>query len=248
MRKVRIDAHHHIWDLTVRDQPWTARLPPLRRSFSLTDLRPLFTEHEIDASILVQTLCLREEIPELLAVAAEDPLVAGVVGWVDLTEPDVASELARLRGMTGGRTLVAIRHQVQEEPDPAWLLRADVRRGLQAVSDANLVYDLLVRPHQLPAAVETARSQPELHFVLDHAGKPVVSDPSSNGWSSAISRLRALPNVIVKLSGLTIEPQPGWTPELLPPFDETLLESIGPSRFDFRDPTFGSVWPARGRL
>lgn len=238
MRKVRIDAHHHIWDLTVRDQPWTARLPPLRRSFSLTDLRPLFTEHEIDASILVQTMCLREETPELLALAAEDPLVAGVVGWVDLTEPDVASELARLRGMTGGRTLVAIRHQVQEEPDPAWLLRADVRRGLQAVSDANLVYDLLVRPHQLPAAVETARSLPELHFVLDHAGKPVVSEPPSNGWSSAIRSLGALPNVSVKLSGLTSEAPPGWTPERLRPFVETLLESIGPSRL-----IFGSDWP-----
>jgi len=235
---VRIDAHHHVWDLTVRDQPWTAPLPPLRRSFSLADLRPLLSEHDIDATILVQTVCVPEETPELLTVAAADPLVAGVVGWVDLTRPDVTSELARLRGVTGGRTLVGIRHQVQEEPDPAWLQRPDVRRGLQAVSDSNLVYDLLVRPHQLPAAVEAARSLPELRFVLDHAGKPVVGEPPSDGWASAMRSLGALPNVTVKLSGLTSEAPTDWTVELLRPFVEALLAAIGPDRL-----MFGSDWP-----
>ena len=36
----RIDAHYHLWQLSVRDQPWTAGLPGLRRDFTLDELRP----------------------------------------------------------------------------------------------------------------------------------------------------------------------------------------------------------------
>ncbi|KOG89118.1 amidohydrolase, partial [Streptomyces varsoviensis] len=37
-----VDAHHHVWDLTVRDQDWIAgdRMAPLRRNFAAADLRP----------------------------------------------------------------------------------------------------------------------------------------------------------------------------------------------------------------
>lgn len=98
--------------------------------------------------------------------------MAGVVGWTDLTSPDVTRSLAALREGPGGEHLVGIRHQVQGESDPRWLVRPDVLRGLAAVAEAGLVYDLVVRPHQLAAAHETAQLLPGLTFVLDHAGKP----------------------------------------------------------------------------
>ena len=70
---MRIDAHHHVWDLAVRDQPWTATLPQLRRSFGMDELRPSLAEHSIDATILVQTIAVPEETPELLQLAYVDP-------------------------------------------------------------------------------------------------------------------------------------------------------------------------------
>jgi L-fuconolactonase len=174
----------------------------------------------------------------MLALAAEDEYIAGVVGWVDLTTPDIGEALVQLQESAGGELLVGIRHQVQEEPDPSYLERADVRRGLQAVADAGLVYDLLVRPHQLEAAIDTVRALPELRFVLDHAGKPDVSRPPAREWLAALQNLGELGNVTVKLSGMTSEAPANWTPRTLQPFAEALLTSFGPGRT-----MFGSDWP-----
>ncbi len=169
-----IDAHHHVWNLEVRDQPWIAGAPmaAIRRTFTLDDLRPSARAAGVGGTVLVQTVTDPGETPELLALAAGDPLVAGVVGWTDLTSPAIAGELARLAGLPGGRFLVAIRHQVQSEPDPEWLRRPDVLRGLRAVAAAGLCYDLVVLPRQIPAASYAAAAVPGLPLVLDHAGKP----------------------------------------------------------------------------
>ncbi|MGS2619712.1 amidohydrolase family protein [Micromonospora sp. LZ34] len=100
--------------------------------------------------------------------------VAGVVGWTDLTAPDVADRLAALLEAPGGERLVGIRHQVQDEPDPGWLLRPDVMRGLEAVAAAGLVFDLLIQTPAYPAALKATALLPDLGFVLDHLGKPPV--------------------------------------------------------------------------
>ena len=236
---MRIDAHHHVWDLAVRDQPWTAELPGLHRSFDIAELRPSLLAHGIDATVVVQTITVADETPELLALAAREPLVGGVVGWVNLTAPDVADRLAALGSQAGGNRLVGIRHQVQGEPDPRWLCRDDVRRGLAAVARAGLVYDLLVVPSQLTAAVETVAALPELTFVLDHAGKPAIASGSLAPWRSDIRALAALPNVAVKLSGLVTEADHAtWTVDQLRPYARTLFDAFGADRV-----MFGSDWP-----
>jgi L-fuconolactonase len=235
---MRIDAHHHVWDLSVRDQPWTAELPALRRSFDVDELRSSLARHRIGATVVVQTVCVEQETPELLALAAADTAVAGVVGWIDLAAPDVSDAMARLRESPGGQTLVGIRHQVQDEADPWYLAQPDVRRGLRAVAEAGLVYDLLVRPNQLAAAVDTVKALPDLRFVLDHAGKPDPGAPPSAEWLAALRELAELENVTVKLSGLTSEAPPDWTVQTLQSFADVLLESFGPRRL-----MFGSDWP-----
>jgi L-fuconolactonase len=235
---VRIDAHHHVWDLDVREQPWTAELPALRRSFGIDELHPALVANEIDATVLVQTICIADETPELLALAHAEPVIAGVVGWIDLTAPDAADQLAMLRDGEGGRRLVGVRHQVQEEPDPRWLCRADVRRGLAAVGEAGLAYDLLVKPQQLASAVDTARALPDMRFVLDHAGKPGIRDGAMQPWHAELVELARLPNVAVKLSGLVTEAADEWTLEQLRPYADVMFQAFEPFRI-----MFGSDWP-----
>jgi L-fuconolactonase len=236
---IRVDAHHHVWDLAVRDQPWTADLPVLRRSYDLAELRPHLAAHHIDATVVVQTVTVAEETPELLELAASDPVVAGVVGWVDLPAADVAERIAALQQGPGGTKLVSIRHQVQEEPDLRWLCRPDVRRGLAAVAAAGLAYDLVITADQLPATVETVAALPELRFVLDHAAKPRIRTATVEPWRTEIRALAALPNVAVKLSGLVTEADHDrWTVADLRPYAETLLDGFGPARV-----MYGSDWP-----
>ncbi|AXK36336.1 amidohydrolase [Streptomyces armeniacus] len=240
-----IDAHHHVWDLSVRDQDWITgpELAPLRRNFPLRELEPQARAAGVTATVVVQTVTVPEETPELLALAARrGTLVAGVVGWADLTSPGLADTLDALRQLPGGDRLVGIRHQVQSEPDPRWLLRPDVRRGLRLLAERGLVYDLVVRPHQLPAAYEAAAACPELAFVLDHLGKPPVASGALEPWAGAVRRLAALPNTAGKLSGLVTEAAPGaWTVGGLRPYAETALDAFGADRL-----MFGSDWPVCG--
>ncbi|MFJ2029089.1 amidohydrolase family protein [Streptosporangium sp. NPDC087985] len=234
-----IDAHHHVWDLSVRDQEWIAgpRMAPLRRSFGVGDLPA--DAAGITATVLVQTVTVPEETPELLTLAEEHDLIAAVVGWTDLTAPSVADDLAALSAMPGGRYLRGLRHQVQGEADPRWLCRDDVRRGLAAVGRAGLVYELLTLPHQLPAAIETVAALPGVGFVLDHCSKPPIVSGDREPWATLLRELAACPNVTCKLSGLVTEADwDGWTVADLRPYADAVLEAFGPGRV-----MFGSDWP-----
>jgi L-fuconolactonase len=235
-----IDAHHHVWDLAVRDQDWIAgqEMAPIRRTFTLDDLRPSARAAGVGATVVVQTVTVAAETPELLALAAADPLVAGVVGWTDLTSPAVSDELARLAGGPGGGSLVAIRHLVQSEPDPDWLRRPDVIRGLRAVAAAGLCYDLVVRPHQLPAATYAAAAVPGLTVILDHAGKPDIGSGRLDAWAAAVRDLASLPNTACKLSGLVTEAPAGAPPRAFAVVADVVVSAFGADRV-----MFGSDWP-----
>jgi L-fuconolactonase len=253
-RAGRVDAHHHVWDLSVRDQPWITgeAMAPLRRDFALAELAPQAREMGVSASVVVQTVPNEEETAELLLLAEAgdgsgdesggaggESLAAAVVGWSDLSAPGAAGRIAALRALPGGHRLAGVRHQAQDEPDPRWLCRPDVREGLRAVGEAGLVYELLVTPSQLPAAVETAKALPDCRFVLDHLGKPPIAAGEFTSWARDLGRLAALGHVECKLSGLVTEADWGsWTVQALAPYARLALKEFGPGRV-----MFGSDWP-----
>jgi L-fucono-1,5-lactonase len=200
-----VDAHQHFWDPARARYPWMTD-DRLRRRFGPEDLEPLLHRHAVDATVVVQARQELNETRELLAIAAAKPWVLGVVGWVDLTG-DVPRQLEEFHG----RPLVGIRHVVEDEPDPKWLLREDVQRGLSGIAESRLVYDLLVRTPQLPAAVATVRRHPELRFVLDHVAKAPPDPTERAAWERGVGALAELPNVVCKLSGLLTEADPVGT-------------------------------------
>jgi L-fuconolactonase len=249
-----IDAHHHLWDLGAREHRWLMggqswasddELARLRRSFTLADLAPLAAATGVTGTVVIQTVTEPWETPDLLALASgrDEPrgaagLLAGVVGWTDLTAPGVAGAVAGLRALPGGQFLRGIRHPVLTEPDPDWLARPAVLRGLRSLAAAGLSFDIVALPHQLPAAVTAARSVPGLSVVLDHLGGPPAG-PRADGatwpWAAAIRALGALPNVTCKLSGAHTSPV---SASGLRPYYETVLAEFGPDRL-----MFGSDWP-----
>jgi L-fuconolactonase len=218
-----VDAHQHFWDPARAEYPWMSDdVAALRRRYGPEDLEPLLRAHGVAGTVVVQARQELDETRDLLAIAAATPFVLGVVGWVDLTG-DVPAQLREFDG-----PLVGVRHLVHDEDDPEWLLRADVQRGLAAVAGAGLVYDLLVRARELPAAIESVRRHPELRFVLDHAAKRPRHDAA---WAAGLVSLADLPNVTCKLSGLFTEFDPRGTVE-------RALRWFGPERC-----MFGSDWP-----
>ncbi|WP_328513329.1 amidohydrolase family protein [Streptomyces mirabilis] len=240
-----IDAHHHLWDLDRRPQPWLddPALATIRRTFTPDDLRTTATQliagRRLHSTVAVQCVPDVPETEDLLALAEWEPLIGAVVGWADLTSPGIGDLLDGLLAGPGGTHLRSLRHLVQGETDPGWLQRPDVERGLAAVRDRGLCYDVLVRSHQLDQAIRLAERFPDLPQVLDHAGKPPIADGELADWENQLCRLAAHPQVVCKVSGLITEADHDrWTVDDIRPVWDVLLSAFGPDRL-----MFGSDWP-----
>jgi L-fuconolactonase len=236
-----IDAHHHFLFPSRIQYSWLDGdgLVPLRRDFSPEDLRPLLQANQVEKTVLVQTRASLEETHEFLQIAAQTDYVAGVVGWVDLTDPKVDKVLDRLLASRYGRYLVGIRHQVHDEADPDWLLRPDVQYGISQLAQRNLAYDFLTRTRELPACLETAQIHPTTRFVIDHIAKPNIARDEWSEWLQRIAPFADLGNVWIKLSGIITEADwSSWDAEQLQPYVRQVLELFGPKRC-----IFGSDWP-----
>jgi L-fuconolactonase len=232
----RIDAHQHFWDLSTGRYEWpTASEGPIFRSFGPADLEPEIRTAGIARTVLVQAVDTLADTDSMLAIAAANRFVAGVVGWVPLT--DVAGAEAELDSRTG--RLTGIRHLVHREPDPEWLLRPEVQPGLALLAERGLPFDVVaVFPDHLDLVPRIAARHPDLVLVVDHLAKPPYR---SAGWALWADQMRAAassPRVFAKISGLDTAAGEGWTPAELQPAIDVALEAFGAERL-----LFGSDWP-----
>ena len=234
---MKIDTHQHFWKYSKEQYPWIAEgMEILAQDRLPADLAPLLEANGIDGTIAVQARQVVEETESLLAMAEEYDFIRGVVGWVDLRSPDVEAQLE----LFGDRTkLVGVRHVVQDEPDEKFVLREDFMRGIGKLKAYDLVYDILIFPHQLPAAIELVKRFPDQVFILDHIAKPYIKDKKMSPWDSDIKKLASFENVSCKLSGMVTEADRyNWTVEDIRPYMEVVLEAFGAERL-----TIGSDWP-----
>lgn len=234
---LRIDAHQHFWIYNEREFSWIDNsMAALRRDFLPADLQPQLEANDFHGSVVVQTRQTREETQWLLALAEQNPSVLGVVGWADLCSPGISLQL---KNLSANRKLVGLRHIVQSEPDDRFLLRPEFLRGIAALEEFDLAYDILIYAKHLPVASEFVQLFPRQRFVLDHMAKPPIKAKEIDSWADGIRRLAAFPNVFCKLSGLVTEAHwQRWTPDDITPYLEVAFDSFGPDRL-----MVGSDWP-----
>ena len=235
----RIDAHQHFWRYSAPAYPWMgAGMDVLRRDWLPQDVRPLLDVQGIDACIAVQARVDEAETDFLLKLAAQNPWIAAVVGWVDLHADDLDARLARWEG---ARALAGFRHLLQDDPDVAATL-ADVRfnRGVKRLQARELVYEVLVRGATQLAATPGFCAHHDQHWlVLDHLGKPAIGGDEDAVWRDALREIASMPHVVSKVSGLVTEAVIGnIDATLLNRYLDTALELFGPQRL-----LFGSDWP-----
>jgi len=235
-----VDAHHHLWDPDVGEYPWmTGDFAVLRRRYGFDDLRPHLLANDVSATIVVQVRADLAETAELLELSSRTPVMVGVVGWADLTAPDIGDQIDALRAGPGGQNLVGLRHGAADEPDPNWLLRNDVDTGMRALADRGLTFDLEITARELPAADALARRNPDVRFVVDHGAKPPIADGWSPEWADGVVGLAQNRHVWCKLSGLVTEASwTTWTPADLQRYVDHLIDAFGAQRL-----MFGSDWP-----
>jgi len=232
-----VDAHQHFWQYNPREYDWIDDgMAVLRRDFMPADLAPHMEQAGVDATIAVQTRQTTEETDWLLRLSGTHSFIAGVVGWVDLRADDVEARVEQLRDQP---RLSGIRHIVQSEPDDQFLLDAAFGRGVAALGQAGLPYDILIYPRHLPVAAEFIARFPSQTFVLDHLAKPEIRTGSIDEWARDLRRLAGAPNLWCKLSGLVTEADwHTWTPAQIRPYLDVAFDCFGPGRL-----IAGSDWP-----
>lgn len=231
-----VDAHQHFWDPARGDYGWLKPDNPIHRVFSTADLRPLLIQSGVEATILVQAAPTPEETDYMLAIARKTPWVLGVVGWINLLAPDAADEVRR---RATDPHFLGVRPMLQDLEDPDWIRQRALDPVLNAIAAEGLVFDALIRPHQLDAITELAARHPQLSIVLDHAAKSKLGDADAMTlWACAVERLARARNVTCKISGLLTELAPGGTRDDVICAIDIAFELFGPERL-----LWGSDWP-----
>ncbi len=247
-----IDSHQHYWQagrsFRWQELPWIvgavsyawkqSGMDALDRDFMPSDLEPQAAESGFDRTVLVQVLNNLGETHWMLDVADSHDSVAGVVGWVDLTQPAEIVE-RDIQALSARPKLCAIRHLVEFESDDDWLLRRDVLEGLAVLESAGIPYDLLLRPRHLSRVPVLSDRLPEMDMVIDHIAKPDIRGAVLDPWRADIMAAAENPRIMCKLSGMVTEADhQSWKPDDLVPYVGTVVEAFGTDRV-----MFGSDWP-----
>ncbi|HEX2970722.1 MAG TPA: amidohydrolase family protein [Tepidisphaeraceae bacterium] len=234
---MRIDAHHHFWKYDPIQYDWIDNaMSVIRRDCLPDELSREIAAARIDGVVTVQARQSLAETQWLLELANRHDFIQGVVGWVPLISPDVQRDLATF---AANPKFKAVRHVLQGEPDPQYMLRDDFNRGIEQLRPFNLAYDILIFEHQLPQAIELVDRHPDQVFILDHIAKPLIRAQAFSPWQHNIRELAKRLNVYCKLSGLVTEADyHAWTPAQLHPYMQTVLDAFTPERL-----MFGSDWP-----
>jgi L-fuconolactonase len=235
---MRIDAHHHFWHYDPVEYGWIDdSMRTIRRDFLPADLEPAIRAAGIAGVVSVQARQSFAETDWLLELAGRHEFIRGVVGWVPLADRAVEDILSRF--VAASPKLKAVRHVLQGEADPDYMLRPDFNHGVSLLARLGLAYDILIFERQLPQTLRFVDRHPEQRFVLDHVAKPRIRENVLSPWREHLRELARRPNVWCKLSGMVTEADfHSWTEPQLRPYLEAALEAFGPHRV-----MFGSDWP-----
>ena len=232
-----IDAHHHFWKYDPAQYSWIDDAKArLRCDFLPQHLAAEIAAAGIDGVVSVQARQTIEETRWLLELAERNDFIRGVVGWVPLISRRLADELGLLAEHA---KLKAVRHVLQDEPDPDYMLRADFDNGISNLADFGLAYDILIFERHLPQAIRLVDRHPAQVFVLDHIAKPRIGEGILSPWRENMRELARRANVYCKISGMATEADwQHWSSAQLRPYCDVVLEAFGPRRL-----MFGSDWP-----
>ncbi|WP_373059153.1 amidohydrolase [Zunongwangia sp. H14] len=231
---MQIDAHQHFWKYDADRYGWIED-ERLHRNFFPEDLKPLLDLHNFNGCIAVQADQSEAETRFLLKLAQQYTFIKAVIGWVDLSAENVEDVLGEF---SENKNFKGVRHTIYDDRGE-FMAAPNFRRGISKLAQFNLVYEILVFPYQLKAAVNLVNKFPEQRFVLNHMAKPAVFCKPSAKWISGIEELGRNKNVFCKISGLLstagthIENKPFFTPIL-----EVVFKSFSEDRL-----IFGSDWP-----
>lgn len=242
-----VDAHIHIWRkedpglLTINKPHFIGNYEAIRRDYTITHLLSDASGAAVKKFVYVQTNWAEdrslEETRWVQKVADEHGYPNAIVGYADLRAPNVEQMLRKqIESPLFRGTRTTLNWHDSEPLYRSHRAGSDMMRdarflhGMGVLQKLGLSFDIQVLPHQLGDAEKLVRDFPNMTFVLDHAGLP--HDRSSSGmsdWKRGMHALARLPNVFVKLSGLSMFTHECSLEAIQPIVDKT-IECFGANR------------------
>jgi L-fuconolactonase len=234
---MRIDAHQHYWTIQRGDYGWiTPELPVLYRDFLPSDLEPHLKAHNLDGTVVVQAAPTLEETEYILELADKTDSILGVVGWLDLNDPDYRDHYLRF---SRNPKFIGFRVMIQIMPDPDMILQPHFVNALRYFADKDVPVDLLVVSQQLEAVLRLLELVPNLRGVIDHIAKPGIKEGIDEPWKSQMRTIASYPQIYCKLSGMVTEADhKHWKQSDFTVYIQHVLDVFGSKRV-----MFGSDWP-----
>src|SRR5687767_13974175 len=110
-----IDSHVHFWKYNKSDYEWIDKSMKNRQKDHLPeDIELTLKRNNVDGCVAVQAVSAEVETRFLAELANTHSYITGVVGWTDLSAPDVEKRLSEFKQYPA---IKGIRHIVQSEPD-----------------------------------------------------------------------------------------------------------------------------------
>lgn len=233
---MQVDAHVHFWDYDKRKDAWiTDDMRILQDDFGPQKLASTLSRNGIDGCVAIQVDQTELETHYLVELSKTNPIIRGVVGWIDLRDPGLEK---RLEYFSQYSIIRGWRHIAQAEPDD-FLRRKDFQQGVRSLQAYDHTYDILVYARQLPAALDFVAALPEQRLVIDHCAKPEIATSKIDEWRRLIREMAQAKNVYCKLSGLFTEAKwKQWSASEFYPYLDVVFEAFGTKRL-----LFGSDWP-----
>ncbi|MDA0711180.1 MAG: amidohydrolase family protein [bacterium] len=236
-----VDTHVHLWDPVRFSYPWLAGAESLNRPFLPADYREQCGDVAVDQMVFLEcdlnAAQFLDEAKWVASLAAsEEPRLTGIVAHAPLHKGDAAiSDLEDLSHVPGVR---GVRRLIQSE-SVDFCLQPDFVKGVQALAEFDLRFDLCIFHPQLANIVSLVRQCPRVQFVLDHIGKPGIKSRCLDPWRADLRSLAELPNVCCKVSGVVTEADhQHWTVGDLKPYLDCVFDT-----FPFDRLMYGGDWP-----
>ena len=240
---MRIDCHHHFWEMSPE---WEAKLRPEQRAHTdvwLQDHGPtrLTAEMEkvgIERTVLVEAWDYDRDLNlDWMERAEELEMVGAVIGWADPFASDFGDLLDGYMRFSKFR---GVRFRGKFTSDPNWLRRPETHDAIRELSAREgLSLDMHLAKPLLTEIPVIAEENPELPMVLNHLSNPQLDEPGYfEPWAALMEPLREVPKLTFKVSAITEFAGPELTVELLRPVAKFMVETYGCDRL-----MYGSNWP-----
>ena len=234
-----IDTHQHLIYHDRFSYSWAADVPQLTgRDFNQDDYDTLTEGRGIANTIFMEVAVDDRHFKDEARFVAGLVGTHGMLGQIASCRPEWEDGTDEWLEECRDLHVVGFRRILHEMPDD--LSQTETfRRNLRKIGAAGYTFDLCVFPHQHGITEDLVRACDQQAYVLDHCGVPDIAGDNFAVWAAGIDRLAALPQIDVKLSGITAYCAPGqFSMDVLRPWVDHILERFGPKRM-----LWGGDWP-----